>query len=188
MAVEQAKASLFLALLRKLFLLVPLMFILPSIAGLGLTGVFSPSPPPTWWPLLSRPWCSTPDLAEYSAGFGRGASRRNRDCYQILEAFGQARENAPVFCFQALLRAPVFSAQLPGCHCTKPRDSLFRHQGPFAARGCLDWMQRALWNASFPHRAVGKIPMDGRDPTFRWLFLNNLKRNIFPNLVKVGEG
>lgn len=38
-AVEQAKASLFLALLRKLFLLVPLMFILPSIAGLGLTGV-----------------------------------------------------------------------------------------------------------------------------------------------------
>ena len=43
-AVEQAKASLFLALLRKLFLLVPLMFILPSIAGLGLTGVFLAQP------------------------------------------------------------------------------------------------------------------------------------------------
>ncbi len=43
-ALGQAKVSIMLALLRKIFLLIPLMLILPRVAGLGTTGVFLSEP------------------------------------------------------------------------------------------------------------------------------------------------
>lgn len=43
-ALGEAKASLFLALLRKVFLLLPLALILPKIAGLGVWGLFIAEP------------------------------------------------------------------------------------------------------------------------------------------------
>ncbi|MCG4823794.1 MATE family efflux transporter, partial [Streptococcus gordonii] len=40
----QAKVSVFLAMLRKLILLIPLILIIPRVTGLGMTGVFLAQP------------------------------------------------------------------------------------------------------------------------------------------------
>lgn len=44
LALGQAKISMFLALLRKMLLLIPLILILPRLFGLGVTGIFLASP------------------------------------------------------------------------------------------------------------------------------------------------
>ena len=55
LSLGQAKVSVFLAMLRKLILLIPLILIIPRVTGLGMTGVFLAQPIADF--IADRPCC-----------------------------------------------------------------------------------------------------------------------------------
>ena len=109
MALGQAKVSLLLACLRKIILLIPLIFILPHLLPNPVFGVFLAEPSATFWPRPSPPSPSLPGSIKFWIRVRRGCNR----CFQSLQT---CCVRLQLFCFAgrcSLLRLPAFRRAVP---------------------------------------------------------------------------
>ena len=97
MALGQAKVSLLLACLRKIILLIPLIFILPHLVAAPVFGVFLAERSATFWrpPLLPSP--SLPGSIKFWIRVRRGCNR----CFRSLQTCC-VRLQALLFCREML--------------------------------------------------------------------------------------